>query len=85
MIAIAFDHLAGCARNLLISLPNFMNVPWEQHVKNLKSLYDPGQDQLRTNLERLKQATNITEHIYKFDELMCQVTNMSNFDNYIIF
>ena len=34
-----------------------------------KSLYDPEmrQDQLRTNLERLKQATNITEHIYKFD------------------
>ena len=34
----ALDHLAGCARNLFISLPNFMNVPWEQHVNHFMIL-----------------------------------------------
>lgn len=59
-----------------------MNAPWPTHVENLKAHYNPAnkQDVLREQLERLKQDSNIIDHIYKFDTIVNQIYNMSEYD-----
>ncbi|MFN9957085.1 MAG: hypothetical protein ACK55I_28620, partial [bacterium] len=76
------DYLKGNARQIFMSVPDPLHAPWSTHVKNLKAHYnaDSKQDLLRNQLEKLKQDTNIIDHIYKFDTIVNQISNMTEYD-----
>lgn len=78
----ALDYLKRNARQIFMSVPDHLHAPWSTHVKNLKAHYnaDSKQDLLRNQLEKLKQDTNIIDHIYKFDTIVNQISNITEYD-----
>ena len=76
------EFLSNNARDLFLSVPNCLFVPWNVHRENLSSIYNSPntQNHLREKLKNLKQKSEMVSHVSKFDSIMGQIKDMSETD-----